>query len=300
MRINRWLSSQGHCSRREADAWIAAGRVTVNGEVAELGREIGPEDKVAVDGRPVRARRVAPIVIAYNKPVGVECTSNPEVPNNIISAVNFPERIVHVGRLDVMSEGLILLTNQGDIVQALLKAEHGHEREYEVTLSAPISDADLRRLSAGVDIDDPRGPTLPCRIERMRGETLRMVLIEGRNRQIRRMAEAVGNHVRRLERVRIMHLRLGTLPRGAWRHLTPPELRELYQRLGIPRPPGPLRSQSPRPAGPGADGPRGERPRGGRREGPTSGGSPGGRAGGRTGARTEGRTGGRGTGRGKR
>lgn len=246
MRINRWLSSQGHCSRREADAWIAAGRVTVNGEVAELGREIGPEDKVAVDGRPVRARRVAPVVIAYNKPVGVECTSNPAVPNNIIDAVNFGERIVHVGRLDVMSEGLILLTNQGDIVQALLRAEHGHEREYEVTLSAPISDADLRRLSAGVDIDDPRGPTLPCRVERLRGETLRMVLIEGRNRQIRRMAEAVGNHVRRLERVRIMHLRLGTLPRGAWRHLTPPELRELYQRLDIPRPPGPLRSQSPR------------------------------------------------------
>jgi|GEM_PF-812910 len=251
MRINRWLSSQGHCSRREADAWIQAGRVTVNGARAELGCEIGPEDKVSVDNQPVRARRVAPVVIAYNKPVGIECTSNQTVPNNIIDAVKFPERIVHVGRLDVMSEGLILLTNQGDIVQALLLAENGHEREYAVTMSKSVSQDDIMKLARGVDIGDDRGPTLPCRVERLSVDSVRMVLVEGRNRQIRRMAEAIGNHVRRLERVRIMNLRLGNLPRGGWRHLTPSELRELYQQLKLERPKGALRSETPK-AAPGA------------------------------------------------
>jgi 23S rRNA pseudouridine2604 synthase len=247
MRINRWLSSQGHCSRREADAWIEAGRVSVNGALAALGVEIGPEDKVALDGRPLYARRVAPVVIAYNKPVGIECTSNRETPNNIIDAVAFPERLVHVGRLDVMSEGLIFLTNQGDIVQHLLAAENGHEREYEVTLSTPISDLDVRRLAHGIDIGDERGPTLACKVVRVAPEVLRMTLVEGRNRQIRRMAEAIGNHVRRLVRVRIMHVRLGAIPRGAWRHLTPTELRELYQQLGLERPRGgPLKSETPR------------------------------------------------------
>jgi 23S rRNA pseudouridine2604 synthase len=269
MRINRWLSAQGHGSRREADAWIRDGRVTVNGVPAELGMEIGPEDHVSLDGRALHARRVAPIVIAYNKPVGVECTSDRAVPNNIIAAVNFPERIVHVGRLDVMSEGLILLTNQGDIVQTLLSAENGHEREYLVTFSKAVSDTEVRKLSAGVDIGDERGPTLPCKVERVTQDTLRLILIEGRNRQIRRMAEAIGNHVRRLERVRIMHIRLGQIPRGHWRHLTPSELRELYQRLRLERPAGALRSETPERPRPKA-GPRDAHgaPQDGSRKGP--------------------------------
>lgn len=253
MRINRWFTDQGLCSRREADRWIEAGRVTINGAPAELGSKVGPEDVVALDGKAVRARAQRPIVIAYNKPVGVQCTSDPHVPDNIIAAVGYPERLVHIGRLDQMSEGLILLTNRGDIVNRILRSEFEHEKEYLVELSGPISDEDLFRLSRGVDIGDGRGLTKPCFIERQGPTRLRVILTEGRNRQIRRMAEIAHNHVKRLERVRIMHIRLGTLARGQWRHLSAEELRELFFALDLERPPGALR-----PPGPG------RRERGGR------------------------------------
>lgn len=236
MRLNRWFSDQGLCSRREADRWISEGRVTVNGAKAELGTQVAPSDRVAVDGRAVSARTRAPIVIAYNKPIGVECTSDPNVRENIITAVGYPERLVHVGRLDQMSEGLILLTNRGDLVNRILRSENDHEKEYVVDLAEPITDTDITRLARGIDIDDGRGKTLPCRIVRVNGTRIRIILTEGRNRQIRKMLEVIGNHVKRLERIRIMHIHLGVLARGTWRHLSDIEMRDLFGALGLEKP----------------------------------------------------------------
>ncbi len=238
IRLNRWFTDQGICSRREADRWIEAGRVAVNGELAALGTKVHPKDKVALDGRVLVPRQARPIVIAYNKPVGVECTSDPKVPNNLLDAVAYPERLVHIGRLDVMSEGLILLTNRGEIVNGILRSEFDHEKEYLVELSHPVSDQQIGQLARGVDIGDGKGRTRPCTIERLGPASLRIILTEGRNRQIRKMAEAVQNHVRRLERQRIMHIRLGTLPRGQWRHLSHDEMSELFLALGMGEPRG--------------------------------------------------------------
>lgn len=237
IRLNRWFSDQGICSRREADRWIEAGRIAINGQPASLGTKVFPRDEVSLDGRKLVARKVQPVVIAYNKPVGVECTSNPKVPNNILAAVAYPERLIHIGRLDVMSEGLILLTNRGELVHRISRSAFEVEKEYLVELSHPIGDEQVGRLAAGVDIGDDRGRTKPCQIERLGPATLRMVLTEGRNRQIRRMAEAVDNHVRRLERHRVMHIALGTLPRGQWRHLSLEEMGALFRELGLNPPP---------------------------------------------------------------
>ena len=247
IRLNRWFTDQGICSRREADRWIEGGRVAVNGEPAVLGTKVGPKDKVSLDGRVLVQRTARPIVIAYNKPVGIECTSDPKVPNNLLDAVAYPERLVHIGRLDVMSEGLILLTNRGEIVNRILRGEGEHEKEYLVELSQPVADDQISRLARGVDIGDGRGRTKPCQIDRLGPATLRIVLTEGRNRQIRKMAEAIGNHVRRLERQRIMNLRLGTLPRGQWRHLSLDEMRELFFALGMGEPRGVSRDIDTRP-----------------------------------------------------
>jgi len=233
VRLNRWFTEQGICSRREADRWIADGRVTVNGQPAVLGVNVGPRDRVAVDGKVIVPRQRPAVVIAYNKPIGVVCTSDPSKPDNIIAAVAYPERVVHIGRLDQMSEGLILLTNRGDIVNLILRSENEHDKEYHVDLAADVSDEQIERLARGVVIDDGKGKTKPCVVERLGPARLKFVLTEGRNRQIRRMAEAVGHHVKRLERVRIMHIRLAGLPRGRWRHLSEVELRELWRRLEV-------------------------------------------------------------------
>ena len=236
VRLNRWFTEHGFCSRREADRWISEGRVTINGVPAALGAQVLPTDKVAVDGRVQEARAKAPIVIAFNKPVGIECTSDPSVRENIIDAVGYPERVVHIGRLDQMSEGLILLTNRGDIVNKILRSEFEHEKEYQVDTSEPISDEQLDHMRRGIDIGDGKGRTKPCRIERKGVTRFNIVLTEGRNRQIRKMCESLGHHVKRLERLRIMHIRLGTLARGRWRHLSDAEIRELWKRLGLEKP----------------------------------------------------------------
>ena len=230
MRINRYFTDRGICSRREADRWVEAGRVTINGRVAQHGDQIEDGDAVAVDGRVVGEVEKTPVILAYNKPIGVECTSDPAVENNIIRAVGYPERVFHIGRLDQMSEGLILLTNIGDIVNRILRRRYGHEKEYQVMLDRSIPDRDLRTLSRGVELED--GVTGPCRVERLSGgRRIRMVLTEGRNRQIRRMTEALGYRVVRLRRVRIMNIELGELPRGRWRLLTAAEQRELLLQL---------------------------------------------------------------------
>jgi 23S rRNA pseudouridine2604 synthase len=221
MRLNKFLAETGACSRREADQWIEAGRVTVNGAPAALGTQVANGDEVRVDGQPLRGkpRRV---YLALNKPVGIECTTDRDVPGNIVDFVGYPERIFPIGRLDKDSEGLILLTNDGDIVNTVLRAEHEHEKEYVVSVDRPLTEAFLAGMAAGVPILGT--VTNPCRITQVGRNTFRIVLTQGLNRQIRRMCEHFGYTVRSLRRVRIMHVHLGELPVGRWRPLTAAEL----------------------------------------------------------------------------
>lgn len=229
MRINKFISGSGACSRREADAWIEAGRVAINGERATLGSKVAAGDRVTVDGRPVGARK--PIVyLALHKPVGITCTTERHVPGNIVDFIDHPERIFPIGRLDKDSEGLILLTNDGDIVNEVLRAEHAHEKEYVVTVDRPVDDAFLEAMRSGVEILGTR--TKPCRAERIEERVFRIVLTQGLNRQIRRMCEALGYAVVRLRRIRIMHLELTGLEAGEWRNLTRAEVAELHRRCG--------------------------------------------------------------------
>jgi len=221
IRINKYLAESGACSRREADQWIEAGRVTVNGARAVLGTRVGETDEVRVDGAPLRPRPRR-VYLALNKPVGIECTTDRDVPGNIVDFVAYPERIFPIGRLDKDSEGLILLTNDGDIVNTVLRAENEHEKEYVVAVDRPLTEAFLAGMATGVPILDT--VTNPCHLTQVGRNTFRIVLTQGLNRQIRRMCEHFGYTVRRLQRVRIMHVNLGSLPVGKWRPLTPPEI----------------------------------------------------------------------------
>jgi 23S rRNA pseudouridine2604 synthase len=227
MRINKFISGTGVCSRREADAWIEAGRVAINGTRATLGSKVEPGDSVTVDGEPVGPRK--PVVyIALHKPVGVTCTTERQVEGNIVDYIEHPERIFPIGRLDKASEGLILLTNDGDIVNAILRAEHAHEKEYVVTVDEPVTPEFLEQMQQGVEILGTR--TRPCVATRISRHVFRIVLTQGLNRQIRRMCEALGYRVTRLRRVRIMHITLDDLELGEWRDLTDAEVEELHQR----------------------------------------------------------------------
>jgi 23S rRNA pseudouridine2604 synthase len=221
MRINKYLSETGACSRREADQWIEAGRVTVDGERAVLGTRVAAGQTVLIDGQPLRAKPTR-IYLALNKPVGIECTTDRDVPGNIVDFVSHPERIYPIGRLDKDSEGLILLTNDGDIVNTVLRAEHEHEKEYVVAVDRPLTPEFLHGMASGVPILDT--VTNPCRLTQVGRNTFRIVLTQGLNRQIRRMCEYFGYTVRRLQRVRIMHVYLNDLPAGKWRNLTHEEL----------------------------------------------------------------------------
>ena len=217
MRLNKHISESGIASRREADAWIAAGRVTVNGAKGELGTKVEAGDVVLVDGRPLPARGKA-LYIALNKPRGITSTTERDVPGNIVDFVGHRERIFPIGRLDKDSEGLILLTNDGDIVNEILRVENGHEKEYLVTVEPPVTDNFLSMMAKGVRIGGEK--TKPCTVTRTGRDEFRMVLTQGLNRQIRRMCSALGWRVKRLVRIRIMHIRLGTLESGRWRDLT--------------------------------------------------------------------------------
>lgn len=230
VRINKYFTEQGYCSRRAADKMIEGGLVRINGRLAVLGDQVTDDDVVTVDGRVVKSRP-HPVYLAYHKPVGVTCTTELHVEGNILQAVGHPERIFPIGRLDKDSSGLILLTNDGDIVNLILRAEFGHEREYMVTLERPYSPTFLRCLEQGVLVQGER--TRPCRTARVNVATFRIMLKEGRNRQIRRMCSALGYRVVRLVRVRIMHIRLGDLPLGKWRALTPKEQEKLIAAVGI-------------------------------------------------------------------
>ena len=224
MRLNKFISESGATSRRGADAAIAEGRVRVNGVVAMLGTQVEAGDEVELDGRPVAPRNEF-TYIALNKPVGVTCTTERHVEGNIIDFVKHPQRIFPVGRLDKDSEGLIVLTNNGDIVNELLRVENHHEKEYVVTVDRPVTDDFLRGMAHGVDILETR--TLPCAVRRIGRNVFGIILTQGLNRQIRRMCAAFEYRVWRLQRVRINTLRLDGLAPGQWRDLRMDELRGL-------------------------------------------------------------------------
>ena len=230
IRINKYFTEQGFCSRRAADRMITEGRVRINGRAAVLGDQVTDADVVTVDGRAVKARPHA-VYLAYHKPIGVTCTMEPHVAGNILQAVDYPERIFPIGRLDKDSSGLILLTNDGDIVNRILRVEFGHEREYVVTVDRPYALAFLKQLERGVPVLGEK--TRPCRTSKVNATTFRITLTEGRNRQIRRMCSTLDHRVLQLARVRIMHIKLGDLPSGQWRHLTPKERDELLNAVGM-------------------------------------------------------------------
>jgi 23S rRNA pseudouridine2604 synthase len=224
MRLNKFVSSTGVCSRREADAWIEAGRVTVNGATATLGTQVGDDDVVAVDGKRVGAAKPH-VYIALNKPVGIVCTTDPEIRGNIVDYINYPERIFPIGRLDKDSEGLILLTNHGDIVNQILRSENEHEKEYVVTVDRPVTSIFLEGMAGGVRILGT--VTKPAKVRRLAAATFSIVLTQGLNRQIRRMCSFYGYQVVQLRRVRVINITLQGLQPGQWRELTPTEARGL-------------------------------------------------------------------------
>lgn len=224
-RINKYLSEAGFCSRRKADKLIDQGRVTINGKIPEMGTKVQPGDSVEVDGKRITNEDTEFVYLALNKPVGIVCTTDTRVEkDNIIDFINYPERIFPIGRLDKPSEGLILLTNDGDIVNKILRARNNHEKEYIVTVDKRITQEFIDRMANGVPILDT--VTRKCRVEQLNKDTFKIVLTQGLNRQIRRMCEYLGYEVTRLKRVRIMNINLDT-PVGEWRYLTEKELNEL-------------------------------------------------------------------------
>ena len=230
MRLNRYISDTGHCSRREADRLIGEGRITVNGLRARIGAEVGEGDEVRLDGQPLKPRGAAKgkrrhVYIALNKPVGVTCTTESSVKGNIVDFVGHEQRIFPIGRLDKDSEGLILLTSNGDIVNAVLRAENKLEKEYLVAVNHPVTPEFLRGMSRGVPIHGQT--TLPCRTGKLGRFGFRIVLVQGLNRQIRLMAAHFGLRVKQLRRVRIGGVALGHLKPGQWRNLTDAELAAL-------------------------------------------------------------------------
>ena len=229
VRINKYLSEAGVCSRREADRLIAEGRVTVEGLKAETGMKVMPGSRILVDGKPIR-KPSAPVLIAVNKPVGVVTTSAEDEPNNIVTYVGWPERIYPVGRLDKDSEGLILMTNQGDLAEAIAHARGRHEKEYLVTVDRAIDKAFVEKMSSGVRILNTT--TRPCTVEKVSKFRFRIILTQGLNRQIRRMCEALGYRVTELVRTRVMNISLNGLETGHWRRIEGEEYEELLRELG--------------------------------------------------------------------
>jgi pseudouridine synthase len=228
VRINKFISETGYCSRREADKLIDSGRVTINGVKAELGSQAELGDDVRIDGKRIGEQKHH-VYIALNKPVGITSTTELHIRGNIVDYVGHKERIFPIGRLDKDSEGLILLTNDGDVVNPILRSEGKHEKEYIVTVDRPITAEFVKGMSSGVRILGSM--TLPCQVTRVAERAFRIILTEGKNRQIRRMCEAFGYHVRKLQRIRIMNIHLGQLPAGKWRDLTEAEKTELFGTL---------------------------------------------------------------------
>ncbi len=223
-RLNKFIGETGFCSRREADKLIEEGRVTLNGIVPEMGTKVGITDVVRIDGKLIREQNEKLIYLAFNKPVGIECTTNLEVRNNIVDFINHPKRIFPIGRLDKASEGLIFMTNDGDIVNKILRARNNHEKEYTVTVNRPITDRFIQKMGNGVPILDT--VTRKCKVEQISKNIFKIVLTQGLNRQIRRMCEFLGYEVTALKRIRIINISLD-IPVGRFRDLTDFEITEL-------------------------------------------------------------------------
>lgn len=221
MRINKFISEKGICSRREADKLIEKKRVTINGNLAGIGDKVTSQDEIRIDGKLLN-KKDKRIYIALNKPVGITCTTESKIKGNIVDFINYPKRIFPIGRLDKDSEGLIFLTNDGDIVNKILRAGNNHEKEYIVTVDKPINNEFLKGMSSGVKILNTI--TNPCKVTKESSHVFRIILTQGLNRQIRRMCEAFGYNVLKLKRVRIMNITLKDLPIGKWRYLTEEEL----------------------------------------------------------------------------
>lgn len=226
-RINKYLSEVGYCSRREADKLVEAGRVTINGDIPEMGTKIAPDDVVHVDGKIVKPKQEGFVYLAFNKPVGIVCTTDTSVEkDNIIDFINYPKRIFPIGRLDKPSEGLILLTDDGDIVNKILRASNNHEKEYVVTVDKPISQTFVERMSAGIPLKELNQITKRCQVKKLSTYTFKIILTQGLNRQIRRMCTYLNYEVQTLKRVRIMNIKLD-IPVGKHRELTKAEFSEL-------------------------------------------------------------------------
>ncbi|RYY41738.1 MAG: pseudouridine synthase [Chitinophagaceae bacterium] len=226
--LNKYISDTGFCSRREADQYIEQARVTINGELAWKGTRVKAGDKVLVDGEPLPKKKT-PIYLMLNKPKGITCTTDRKDKTNIIDFINHKQRIFPIGRLDKLSEGLIFLTSDGDIVNKILRSGNGHEKEYIVSTDRPIDLEFVKQMRTGVRIPD--GTTKPCFVKQEGPSRFRIILTQGMNRQIRRMCEALGYRVTSLKRVRIMNITLGGLPPGKWRLFTPAELESLQGML---------------------------------------------------------------------
>lgn len=228
-RLNKFISDTGYCSRREADKLIDQQRITINGKVPEMGTKVAEGDEVLVDGKPLKEKQDR-IYIAFNKPVGITCTTERHVEGNIVDYINHEQRIFPIGRLDKPSDGLIFLTSDGDIVNKILRAGNAHEKEYVVRVDKPITDEFLTKMAAGVPILDT--VTLPCKIEQESRFVFRITLTQGLNRQIRRMCEYLDYEVFKLKRVRIMNIDLGKLASGEWRYLTNDEMDQINNMIG--------------------------------------------------------------------
>ncbi|MBM7871671.1 23S rRNA pseudouridine2604 synthase [Clostridium pascui] len=223
MRINKLLSNLGYCSRRDTNRLIEQNRITVNGELCSPGQWVKEEDVILIDNKPIPLKDK--IYIALNKPVGITCTASKEVESNIIDFMNYPEYIFPVGRLDKASQGLILMTNDGDLANRILESENEHEKEYIVTVDKPFDDYFTKGMSEGVEIQGVK--TRACKVNRIGEDTFRIILTQGLNKQIRRMSKVFGYTVVRLERIRIMNIRIDDIDIGKWRNLTEKEVSEL-------------------------------------------------------------------------
>lgn len=228
IRLNKYISEAGICSRREADRLIESGKVTVDGKLAETGMKVTDSQEVRVGKKVIRPKNEM-VLLAVNKPVGVVCTEDKREKHNIINFLNYPTRITYIGRLDKDSEGLLLMTNNGDIINKMMRAGNQHEKEYKVTVNKPITPEFVERMANGVPILDT--VTRKCKVEAIGKYKFRIILTQGLNRQIRRMCEYLGYKVTRLERIRVMNIELGNLKTGEYREVTETELAELYEMI---------------------------------------------------------------------
>ena len=227
-RLNKFIADSGYCSRREADRLIEEGKVKIDGRIGVLGDKVLPGMRVTVDGKELSGQGEK-VYIALNKPRGIVCTADPREPMNVVDYIGYPIRIFPVGRLDKDSEGLLLLTSDGEIVNRLLRASGGHEKEYEVEVDKPLTREFMEKMMAGVEILDT--VTLPCKLRRTGNKSFNLILVQGLNRQIRRMCEALGYTVQKLRRIRINCLKIGSLQPGQWRELTNSEVKALMDSI---------------------------------------------------------------------